>query len=53
VCLLGGYGSSGIGFCPEKEKTNLEFSSIITIHHSATAEKFNNTTDNNQTVENL
>jgi hypothetical protein len=26
VCLLGEYGSSGMGFCPGKEKTNLECS---------------------------
>jgi hypothetical protein len=31
VCLLGGYGSSGMGFCPGKEKTNLECSLIIAI----------------------
>jgi hypothetical protein len=43
VCLLGGYGSSGIGIFAHtgKEKRNLECSLIIAIHHSATTENFN------------
>jgi hypothetical protein len=39
VCLLGGYGSSGIVFCPGKEKINLECSLIIAMQHWATAKK--------------
>jgi hypothetical protein len=57
VCLLGGYGSSGMGFCPGKEKMNSGCSLIIAIHHSTTAEKFKNTiciaNDNKQSVDNL
>jgi hypothetical protein len=56
LCLLGGYGSSGMGFCPGKENTNLECSLIIAIHHSATAEKFNTVSkanDNKRSVDDL
>jgi hypothetical protein len=29
VCLLGGYGSSGVGFCPGKANTNLDIANAL------------------------